>query len=128
MTQLIVANNIYLPETSRDKYKCYPAQLGVQVDMISGRRVLEVRGWVYIVSYQYDYMGNDLMRQVNAVLRSGKSFPAAVLPDNADQLVVSTFLTQDFPVPTYAFSRLGKPYWHNVTFTLREVRPHARSL
>ena len=64
MTQIILNNSIYLPETSRDKYSCYESQLGSTVDMISGRRVLEVRGWVYIVSYQYDYMGNDLMRQV----------------------------------------------------------------
>ena len=125
MTQLILNGSIVLPETSQGKYQCYPATLSQQVDMISGRRVLEVRGWVYIVSYQYDYMGNDLMRQVNAVLRSGKSFPAAVLPDNADQLVVSTFLTQDFPTPSFAFGRGGVPYWHGVTFTLREVSPHA---
>ena len=51
MTQLILADNIYLPQTSHDKYKCYPAQLGEQVDMISGRRVLEVRGWVQMIEY-----------------------------------------------------------------------------
>lgn len=124
MTQLIVANNIYLPETSRDKYKCYPAQLGVQVDMISGRRVLEERGQVQMIEYEYDYMGNALMRQLNSVLRSGQSFPVAYLPDSGDSLVVSTFLTEDFPIPTYAFSRGGVPYWHNVTFVLREVKPH----
>ena len=28
MTQLILADNIYLPQTSHDKYKCYPASLG----------------------------------------------------------------------------------------------------
>ena len=55
MTQLILADNIYLPQTSHDKYKCYPAQLGEQVDMISGRRVLEVRGWVQMIEYEYDY-------------------------------------------------------------------------
>ncbi len=126
MTQIILNNTIYLPETSGDKYSCTLTRLSSAVDMISGRQVLEIRGWVYAVSYQYDYMGNDLMRQVNAVLRSGASFPAAVLPDDADQLVVSTFLAQTFPTPTYAFSRGGKPYWHNVSFTLREVRPHAR--
>ena len=76
MTQLILNNSIYLPQTSWNKYRCYPAQLSQQVDMISGRRVLEVRGNVQMIEYEYDYMGNDLMRQVNAVLRSGKSFPA----------------------------------------------------
>ena len=124
MTQLILANNIYLPETSRDKYKCYPAQLGEQVDMISGRRVLEVRGQVQMIEYEYDYMGNELMRQVNSVLRSGQSFTVAYLQDGGDSLVVSTFLTESFPQPTFAFSRGGKPYWHNVAFTLREVQPH----
>ena len=123
MTQLII-DGIYLPETSRDKYRCYPAQLGEQVDMISGRRVLEVRGQVQVIEYEYDYMGNELMRQVNAVLRSGQAFTAAYLPDGGDSRVVSTFLTESFPQPAFAFSRGGKPYWHNVAFTLREVQPH----
>ena len=123
MTQLII-DGIYLPETSRDKYRCYPAQLGEQVDMISGRRVLEVRGQVQMIEYEYDYMGNSLMRQVNSVLRSGQSFTVAYLPDDGDELVVSTFLTQDFPMPTFAFSRGGTPFWHNVSFVLREVKPH----
>lgn len=123
MTQLII-DGIYLPETSRDKYRCYPAQLGEQVDMISGRRVLEVRGQVQMIEYEYDYMGNSLMRQVNSVLRSGQSFTVAYLPDDGDELVVSTFLTQDFPMPTFAFSRGGAPFWHNISFVLREVKPH----
>lgn len=124
MTQLILNNSIYLPQTSWDKYRCYPSQLGTQVDMISGRRVFEIRGNVWIIEYEYDYMGNDLMRQVNAVLRSGKSFPVAFLPDDSNTMSTSTFLTQDFPMPSFAFSRNGNPYWHNVSFTLREVRPH----
>ena len=92
--------------------------------MISGRRVLEVRGQVQMIEYEYDYMGNELMRQVNSVLRSGQSFTVAYLPDWGDSLVVSTFLTESFPQPAFAFSRGGKPYWHNVAFTLREVQPH----
>ena len=125
MTQIILNNSIYLPETSKENSRCYPAQLGTQVDMISGRRVSEIRGLVWVVEYKYDYMGNDLMRQVNTVLRSGQSFPAAVLTDESDGLTVSTFLTESFPTPSFAFSRGGVPFWHNVSFTLREVRPHA---
>jgi len=125
MTQLIINNTIYLPETSRGNYKCYPQLLTQQIEMISGRVVQEVRGTVQIIEYSYDYMGNDLMRQLNTVLRSGQSFPVAYLPDSGDSLVVSTFLTVDFPVPEYAFSRGGNPFWHNVAFQLREVSPHA---
>lgn len=124
MTQLILNNSIYLPQTSWNKYRCYPAQLSHQVDMISGRRVLEVRGSVQMIEYEYDYMGNDLMRQVNAVLRSGKSFPATYLPDSGDTMQAGIFITDTFPVPEFAFSKGGVALWHNVSFVLREVSPH----
>ena len=124
MTQLILNGGIELPETSRDKYRCYPATLSQQVEMISGRMVEEVRGHVQMVEYSYDYMGSELMRQVLAVLRSGKSFPAAYLPDDGNTLVSGVFLCQSLTQPTFAFSRRGIPYWHNFAFTLREVKPH----
>ena len=125
MTQLIINNSIYLPQTSWDKYRCYISELGTAVDMISGRRVYEMRGQVWIIEYEYDYMGNDLMRQLMGVLRSGQSFPVAFLPDNSDEMQPSTFLTESFPTPSFAFSQGGVGLWHNITFTLREVSPHA---
>lgn len=124
MIQLILNGQVELPETSRDKYKCYPATLSQQVDMISGRRVLEERGHVQMIEYAYDYMGNDLMRQVLAVLRSGQSFPVAYLPDEGNALVSGVFLTESITQPSMAFSKSGIPYWHNFGFTLREVKPH----
>lgn len=124
MTQLILAGSIVLPETRQDKYKCYASTLSQQVDMISGRRVLEERGHVQMIEYSYDYMGNDLMRQVLTVLRSGQSFSVAYLPDEGDQMVSSSFLTESITDPVFAFSKSGKPFWHNFSFVLREVSPH----
>lgn len=124
MTQLILNNSIYLPKTSRDRYRCYPAQLSRQIDMISGRRVLEERGSVQMIEYAYDYMGNDLMRQVLAVLRSNRPFPATFLPDDSEEMRSSLFLTESLSQPTFAFGRGDKPYWHNISFVLREVSPH----
>lgn len=124
MIQLILNGQVELPETSRDKYKCYPATLSQQVDMISGRRVLEERGHVQMIEYSYDYMGNALMRAVLGILRGGTSFPVAYLPDEGDELVTGMFLTESITQPTMAFSKAGVPYWHNFAFTLREVKPH----
>lgn len=124
MTQLIINNNIYLPETSHDKYQCYLNSLSTQLDMISGRRVLEQRGLVYMITYSYDYMGNDLMRQLFEVLRSGQAFPVAFLPDGSDELSTSLFFCDSITNPSFAFSRGGTPFWHNIGFTLREVTPH----
>ena len=123
MTQLVI-NGITLPESSGGKYKCYEGTLSDQIDMISGRRVTESRGHVEIITYSYDYMGNDLMRQVLTVLRSGTAFTAQYLPDDSDKLKSSEFVVESMENPTFAFSRSGKPFWHNISFTLREVSPH----
>lgn len=123
MTQLII-NGILLPETSRDKYQCYPGELSVNVEMISGRTVREVRGHVQYIVWSYDYMGNELWRQLAQVLRGNTSITVAYLPDDADELVSGEFLVESITQPTFAFSRGGVGLWHNVGFTLREVRPH----
>lgn len=123
MTQLIIGG-VTLPETSNDKYSAYPKEIGTQIDMISGRRVTESRGHVQMITYSYDYMGNDLMRQVLAVLRSGAAFTCLYLADDSDTMKMSDFVVESMENPTFAFSRSGKPFWHNISFTLREVSPH----
>lgn len=123
MTQLII-DGIYLPYISGGKYQCWPEELGTQIEMISGRVVTEVRGHVQKISYQYDYMGNALWRQLAAVLRSGGGFPVSYLPDDGDEMVTSTFLCEKLTNPSFAFARNGRGLWHNIAFTLREVEPH----
>ena len=92
--------------------------------MISGRTVREVRGHVQYIVWSYDYMGNELWRQLAQVLRSNTSITVAYLPDDGDELVSGEFLVESITQPTFAFSRSGVGLWHNVGFTLREVRPH----
>ena len=124
IAQLILNGQVALPQTSWDKYRCYPIILNQQVVMISGRMVEEVRGIVQMIEFSYDYMGNELMRSVLGILRGGTSFPVAYLPDEGDTLVTGMFLTESITQPTMAFSKAGVTYWHNFAFTLREVKPH----
>lgn len=124
MTQIILNNDIILPEVTRDNYSCWEEELSVQAKMISGRMVIEQAGKVWKASYQYDYMGNELMRKVLSVLRSGAPFQAAVLPDLHDEMISSSFIAESVSQPKFAFSRDGKPYWHDFSFTLREEEPH----
>lgn len=122
--QLIV-DGVYLPYTSRDRYQCCTAELGESLAMISGRMVREIRGVVQMISYSYDYMGNEGWRRLASVLRSGRSFPVTYLPDDSDEMRTGTFLVDSMTNPTFAFSRDGVGLWHNIAFTLREVAPHA---
>ena len=124
MTQLII-NGIVLPETSHDKYQCYPQLLSVQAEMISGRIVEEVRGHVHIISYQYDYMADgNMLRNLLEALRSGRALEVSYLPDVGTELITNYFICTDRPMPTFAFSKNGVARWHNISFKLREVKPY----
>ena len=72
----------------------------------------------------FDYMGNELMRQLLTALRSGSPLTVQYLPDDSDRMAEGRFWVEQMAQPVYAFSRSGVPYWHNVEFTLREVEPH----
>lgn len=122
--QLII-NDVLLPTTTHDRYQCYQETLKEQITMISGRMVEEVRGVVQKISYSYDYMGDAKCREVLGVLRSRGPKTVAYLPDDGDELLTSTFLVESITQPTLAFFRDGTAKWHNLAFTLREVKPHA---
>ena len=127
-TQLVFSDGtdtVILPHTSLDKYECYPEEVGSQVTMISGRVVWESRGHVQKIHYIYDCMGNDLWRRVARFLRSSKSFTVQYLPDDSDDMEVNEFICESHTSPKFAFiGEDGTRYWHNIEFTLREVRPH----
>lgn len=125
MTKQLILESLVLPESSHDKFSCWEEDLSVSKTMISGRAVIETRGKVWKASYNFDYMGNELLRQVLAVLRSGKPFQAAVLPDDRDEMVSGIFIRESITNPTFAFSRGGVGLWHNLAFVIREERPHA---
>ncbi len=120
----IILSNIRLPEVSRDQYSCWEEELSVQVDMISGRRVIERRGKVWKASYSYDYMGSQPQRDVLAVLRSGAPVLCSVLTPASDELYTAYFVVESVSGPTMAFSRKDRAFWHRISFTLREERPH----
>ena len=125
MNQLIL-NGVRLPEASGDKFSCWEEVLTRQVTMVTGRVVLEAlepASRIWRASYTFDYMGNDTLRQVLAVLRSGAPFPAVVLPDARDEPVSSTFICDSITNPTYAFSTGRVGLWHNLSFTIREEVP-----
>lgn len=123
MTQIIL-DGTPLPETSFGKYACWEETLSVQVQMISGRMVTEVRGMVWKVKWSYDYLDNETTQRILSVLRSTRPIQAAVYPDSKSQMVTGRFLVESITPPVFLCSDDGKPVWHGLGFTLREVDPH----
>ena len=125
MSSPLIINGIYCPEPDFDGYNAYESILREQVPMISGRLVEEVRGLVWRIDYTSDRMADSLTRQLLAVLRSRTSKQWAFLPDNGDELLASTFLVDSLTPPTLAFFDGAEPVWTGLSFSLREVKPHA---
>lgn len=126
MTQLII-NGITLPESSRDRYSCWEETLAQNVEMASGRMVREVRGTIYKIKWTYDYMGLSQQTALMTALQSSDALTVSFLVPGESVLQSGTFLMESKTNPTFAFSKDGTPYWHNVGFTLREVSPHDRN-
>lgn len=123
----VILEGVALPETIGDQYNCYEAELSTSLVMAAGNMVKEIKdpGHVWVATYSFDWLDDETYQKAKAVLRSGDAFNAAVLPDNSDTMVSSRFFCTSYTPPTFAFSEGGKPVWHNLGFTLREVEPHA---
>lgn len=123
---LLIVNDILLPEPDIDGYHAYEDVLKVQLTMISGRMVEEVRGVVWRVDYTSGAMVDSTRRLALAALRSQRPVTAVFLPDNGTELISSAFLVESLTPPVLAFvDDDGTPVWTGLAFSLREVRPHA---
>lgn len=123
-TQINLGGRLAMPNVSFDQYSCWEDMLSVQVDMISGRRVVEERGLIWRVSVSYDYLPDSVLRPALAILRSGAPFIAFVLPDSRDTPVTSRFLVESLTQPKLLGFDGDKPVWHGLSFSLREEEPH----
>lgn len=133
MTQLIL-NGITLPESQKQHYSAWEEPLGEQLEMISGRMVVETRGIVWRVSYQYGYLDDETRKAVLAACKKGTGapIPCSFLPPDGTALTSGQFLVTDYTPPKFAWSTalLGdgtspRPVWADFAVQLREVRPHA---
>lgn len=126
MTQLII-DGISLPESVKGGYTANEQPLSRSIEMISGRTVKEVRGNVWVISYQFGYFDDELKNNVLAVLKKGEKEPitCGFLPQESEQeLTYSEFFVTSYTRPKFMWSNDGKPLWGDYRIELREVRPH----
>lgn len=139
MTQLILdvgGSPVTLPESQKQGYKAYKEPGFVSVEMITRRTVLERRGDLWVVNYQYGFFTDDMKNQVIAACEKGRA--QAILcsflpPTSTGELLTSKFFVTEFNYPSFMWSRsvttadgtTGEPYpmWADFSMVLREVQP-----
>lgn len=124
VNQLII-DDILFPTSTHDHYSAYEQVLTEVLEMADRSVVEEVSGKIWKVEYSYDYMGMGKLRECLRVLRSGGVHTVWFLPDDGDTLREARFLVETVSAPSLAFIRDETGRWHNLSFTLREVEPHA---
>lgn len=126
MTQLIIEGTVYPEAVGNDgEYTCEDEVLSEQETMISGRIVEEVRGIVKRITYSYKWFDDTMMRKCLNDLKGKRVVNVTFLQPDTDERITSSFLCTSIPNPRYKMSIEGTPYWTDISFSLREVRPHA---
>lgn len=120
-TQLALGD-LELPFTSHDRYSASKQELGSELRTIGGRMVTELRGFYWKISYSYDYLGNDVTRQILKKIRSSSTISCTFLPDDSEDYVTADFKCTSYTPPTVAFSYDGTAMWHNLAFVLESVK------
>lgn len=138
MTQLILdvgGESLVMPESQKNGYTVHEEPLAQSIDMISGRRIREYRGMVWVVTYQYGYLSDAERIKFLNICRKGtiSTIDCNILTPNTDEMVTSTFMVTSYREPKFAWGRIitedGKektvPLWADYSIELREVNPHA---
>lgn len=130
MTQLIL-NGIALPESIKGGYNVELVPLSVDVEMVTGRLVRELRGNVWKISYQYGFFDDETKNKIIAACELGRYTPIPcgfLTQESSGELKNSNFFVTSFQRPKFMWSRkiVGGnpvPMWGDFRVELREVSP-----
>ena len=135
MLQLIL-DGMEMPESKNGGYTVESETLSVDLEMISGRIVREVRGHVWRISYQYGYLTDEQRTAFLTICEKGQREPIHVgflVPDDAGEtLRYSDFIVTNLKRPTFRWGRIDEPdfvdiwtpIWADFQVELREVYQH----
>lgn len=138
MTQLILdvsGDAVQLPESQKGGYNAALSPLQVSIEMISGRMTRELRGKVWVLSYQYGFFDDDMKKRVIAACEKGINQEIRcgfLTQESNEELTYSDFLVTNFNRPKFMWSRQQQndgtwsdvPLWGDFSIELREVVPH----
>lgn len=130
MTQLTLdvgGYNFALPESIKGGYSAYETQLTVDLEMILGNVVKELRGNVWEIDYQYGYFGDDDRNKFLEICKKGTYNPIICTfepPKSAKKQITSEFFVTNYSSPRFMWSADGNPLWGDFSLHLREVEPH----
>ena len=138
MTQLVLdvaGQGLALPESIKGTYTVQEEELTQDLTMIPGNMVKELRGKVWVITYQYGYFNTaDKDRFISACVKGAREpiICTFLVPDTNQTLSSELFVTS-YTRPKFMWSRRAAndegtleavPMWGDFSVELREVDPH----
>lgn len=133
MTQLVLdvaGQGLALPESIKDTYTVQEEELSQDLVMIPGNMVKELRGKVWVITYQYGYFNTaDKDRFIAACVKGSREpIICTFLVPDTNQTLSSEFFVTAYTRPKFMWSRTvdgsTEPLWGDFSVELREVDPH----
>lgn len=145
MNQLVLDTTgtpVTLPESQKGGYIAELKPLSVDVEMVTGRLVRELRGNVWVLRYRYGYFTDQMRNSVLSACEKGRgqAITCLFLPPHSEQMITSKFMVTELTYPKFMWSRqvMGEivdedgepietlvpvPMWGDFSVELREVKP-----
>lgn len=138
MTQLVLdvaGQGLALPESIKGTYTVDEEELSQSLVMIAGNMVKELRGKVWVITYQHGYFNTADKDRFIAACKKGSSEPiiCTFLVPDSNQTLTSEFFVTAYTRPKFMWSRQAEndsgtleatPLWGDFSVELREVNPH----
>ena len=133
MNQLVLdvaGQGLALPESIKGTYTVQEEELSQDLVMIPGNMVKELRGNVWVITYQYGYFNTEDKDRFIAACRKGSSEPiiCTFLVPESNQTLTSEFFVTNYTRPKFMWSTAedgtASPLWGDFSVELREVDPH----
>lgn len=138
MTQLVLdvaGQGLALPESIKGTYTVDEEELSQSLVMIAGNMVKELRGKVWVITYQHGYFNTADKDRFIAACKKGSSEPiiCTFLVPESNQTLTSEFFVTSYARPKFMWSRrvadddgelTPTPMWGDFSVELREVDPH----
>ena len=133
MTQLVLdvgESAVILPESQKQGYNVDEEPLTRDLVMIAGNMVKELRGNVWVITYQYGYFNEEMKNKVLAACKKGSAQPitCTFLVPESNQILSSEFFVTSYTRPKFMWSRNADgqtvPMWGDFNLSLREKDPH----
>lgn len=123
----LIIDNILIPDMERNSLKISRVPLDVTIRMISGRLVMEKRGYYWRIEASFSDLDTELLQQIDAALLASDTHTITFLPPTGGKDVqTEQFYLTSGPKPGLKSWMEELPEWSGFSYVFEGIQPHVQ--